>query len=309
MTPQSTGLEVRSSRDTDIPDTDVVAENPGTIVVPPDCDIEEPSQLDNRGDRESSDSSVPIMTRIFSLERLRQQAPNDYISPDFLRDQLAASRADSGKVYDPHWSRWVRFSKEKESGPGKTSFRPEWDISIPKFTSFLQAIRDGFGGIKPNVPTYIKRHSTMVLLTLELAIAMVQSILPGIHAVRSTNFHSSIWKGLERLLATSKRRMRSNVSTTVLEEDRCWDPIRLLQFWHNFPSAAALQKAKWPATLITKLIRAKAIVILQVELAARQIRRCHNPIMGFYYSAFSNRNNDSGVSPNISPTVQPHLRV
>ena len=138
---------------------------------------------------------------------------------------------------------------------------------------------------------------------------MVQSILPGIHAVRSTNFHSSIWKGLERSLATSKRHMRSNVSTTVLEEDRCWDPIRLLQFWHNFLSAAAMQKAKWPATLITKLIRAKAIVILQVELAARPIRRCHDPIMGFYYSAFSNRNNDSGMSPNISPTVQPHLRV
>ena len=58
-----------------------------------------------------------------------------------------------------------------------------------------------------------------------------------------------------------------------------------------------------------KLIRAKAIVILQVELAARPIRRCHDPIMGFYYSAFSNRNNDSGMSPNISPTVQPHLRV
>ena len=119
------------------------------------------------------------------------------------------------------------------------------------------------------MPTYIKRHSTAVLLTLELAGAMVKEILPGVREIRNTTFHKNVWTALERWLATSKHDSRSSVSTMVLEEDKCWDPIKLIQFWHNFSSAAAMTHAKWPATLITKLIRAKALVILRIELAAR----------------------------------------
>ena len=258
--------------DTDLHVTSMVATSPEHHNMPPDRDPQEPTQSDSGRIRESTHEEIFSTTRFSSLECLRRTSRNQYLSAEFVQQQLSSSRQDKGKVYDRPWARWVEFSKNDQTNPEQTSLNPEWHISILKFTAFLKAIRDGFAGVKPNVPSYIKSHSTAVLLTLELAGAINQRILRGVQEVRQTRIHQSVWKDIERDRATSNARgVRSQVATTVLPEDKCWDPGQLLEFWHNFPSLAAMKKANWPAPLIYKLIRAKAVAIVRIELAARSV--------------------------------------
>ena len=268
--PDSADKRPRGRSNTDIPQPSMVAHDPPDVHVVTDSDHEAQRELDSRGIRATEYAALPLTPRLASLERLLESSKNPYLSPDFIGTQLAAARADKGKIYDLPWQRWVQFSARHEDAATTIGLGPEWDISIPKFTAFLTAIRDGFGNVKKDCPSYIKNHSSAVLTTLALAGAIDQSILVGLQQVRQTSFHRNVWSAVERRLAsTNARGLRSTVSTTVLDEDKCWDPGILLEFWHNFPSAVSMQKAKWPAALITKLVRAKAVAITRTELAAR----------------------------------------
>ncbi len=268
--PDSADKRPRGRGNTDIPQPTMVADDHSDVNVVTDSDLEAQGELNGRGIRTTEYAALPLTPRLASLERLLESSKNPYLSPDFISTQLAAARADKGKIYDLPWQRWVQFSTRHEDADTTIGLGPEWDISIPKFTAFLTAIRDGFGNVKKDTPSYIRNHSSAVLTTLALAGAIDQSILVGLQQVRQTSFHCNVWSAVERRLAKSnKLGRRSTVATVVLDEDKCWDPGILLEFWHNFPSAVSMQKAKWPAALITKLVRAKAVAITRTELAAR----------------------------------------
>jgi hypothetical protein len=268
--PNSTDKRPRGRGNTGISQPSLVADDPPDVHVVTDSDHETQGEPKGRGVRATEHAALPLTPRLASLERLLENSENPYLSSDFVRTQLAAARADKGKIYDLPWQRWVQFSSRHEDASTTIGLGPEWDISIPKFTAFLTAIRDGFGNVKKDTPSYIRSHSSAVLTTLAIAGAINQSILVGLQQVRQTSFHCSVWSAVERRLARTKaQERRSTVSTVVLDEDKCWDPGILLEFWHNFPSAVSMQKAKWPAALITKLVRAKAVAITRTELAAR----------------------------------------
>ena len=256
-------------RDAIPPSTSVVGDSTPSIVVTTNSDTAAHRESNRRRVRTLSEPTIPFTTRIASLERLQQASEQQYLSAGFARDQLAAARQDHGKIYDMPWHRWVQFSKSDI--PNQPSEKdPCFNISVPKFTAFLSAIRDGYMGVKPNTPTYIRQHSSAVLTTLRLAGAIDRSILQGVQQITSTNFHSNIWKDVQRTLAEAGVTRRNFTSTPeVLDEDKCWDPCQLLNFWHNFPSAKSMLAAKWPPALIFILVRAKAVAIVRVECAAR----------------------------------------
>ena len=146
--PNSTDKRPRGRGNTGISQPSLVADDPPDVHVVTDSDHETQGEPKGRGVRATEHAALPLTPRLASLERLLENSENPYLSSDFVRTQLAAARADKGKIYDLPWQRWVQFSSRHEDASTTIGLGPEWDISIPKFTAFLTAIRDGFGNVK-----------------------------------------------------------------------------------------------------------------------------------------------------------------
>jgi hypothetical protein len=149
--------------------------------------------------------------------------------------------------------------------PQERSRSSIFDISEIKLVKFLDKIFNGFAGVTRRNLSTVKTHRHAVTTTLTVA----KMIKPSLLTIMNTLQNSKIVQN------ANKKRMREKTAideaegaTKVIAPD-AWDPKILFDFWDNFPSAKAMKAANWPARLIFKVVRIRALTVLRMEMAAR----------------------------------------